>query len=205
MELLKIETINYVVLFFIPGFITYSILSLFLGRYRSPIDISMKKYFVLSIYNLLLWAIYISIVSGDLSDLFACNTHDSMLYARIFILPALFGLILGILFILHFVVGYFNKIGVNILHPIPTSWDYVFANIDNSRLLVTLADGSTVYGYFGPNSFASSDPKEKDLYLEIVFKEDKEGGFKVDENHLGMLIKGSEISIIEFWADDEGE
>ncbi len=60
--------------------------------------------------------------------------------------------------------------------------------------VVTLKDGSVIYGYFGASSFAGDDPK--DIYMERVFKlEDNQ--FRSAAGNCGALIIADQIAAIE--------
>jgi hypothetical protein len=72
-------------------------------------------------------------------------------------------------------------------------------------VLVTLADGSSVCGLFGSESFASSAPKERDLYIQAVYRHNKNGEFQIVERTDGILIRGDAIKHVEFWKDENDE
>ncbi len=65
-------------------------------------------------------------------------------------------------------------------------------------VLVTFKDGTYLRGYCGPNSFISSDPTERDMYIERVY-DLGDNGLWVDQDEKGALIAPGEISTIEFW------
>lgn len=71
--------------------------------------------------------------------------------------------------------------------------------------MVTLTDGSTVCGWFGDNSFASSVPEERDLFIEKVYRLNEGLHWERVENSDGILFRAGEIRHIEFWQDTEGE
>ena len=49
-----------------------------------------------------------------------------------------------------------------------TSWDWKFGGINSQKqwILVTLKVGSTFAGYYGKHSFTSSDPTNRDIYIQ---------------------------------------
>ena len=49
----------------------------------------------------------------------------------------------------------------------------------------------------GLDSFVSSDPSERDIYVQEIYHIDDEGNWK-SQNH-GALIASGEVSTIEFW------
>ena len=57
-----------------------------------------------------------------------------------------------------------------VIHPTRRAYDYAFGDITTERfVIVTFADGSTVKGFFGTNSLASSDPTNGDIYIERLY------------------------------------
>ena len=80
----------------------------------------------------------------------------------------------------------------------PTAWDWKFGNMDNEWVLVTLKDGTRFAGFCGAQSFISSDPAERDIYVQWIYD--------IDDNHhwqsrgeTGVLITSGEVKTIEFW------
>ena len=86
-------------------------------------------------------------------------------------------------------------------HPSPTSWDFVFAKRKSYWVVAHLKEGQQVAGFFGGESFASTGPGSKDLYLEQAWKLDDEGKFKEQiPNHKGILIKADDCVVLEFFV-----
>jgi len=54
-------------------------------------------------------------------------------------------------------------------HPVPTAWDYKFSNLGTRYVIIDLKDGSIIYGKYSNNSFSSSIPEERDIYIEEVY------------------------------------
>jgi len=61
-----------------------------------------------------------------------------------------------------------------------------------------LKNGSLVYGYFGYDSFAGSDPR--DIYLEQLYRPSGDG-FEPVEGSYGAFINADQIALIEFYKD----
>lgn len=81
-----------------------------------------------------------------------------------FVAPLTLGLLLGFIWQRDIHRRLASTIGIRITHPIPNSWDYMFSSITEAAwLLITLTDDRQVAGYFGPESFASSDVNERDI------------------------------------------
>lgn len=129
-------------------------------------------------------------------------TDSTIWFLVIFIIvPAIIGLLLGINVQRNFIRGALSRIGIFTTHAFPTAWDWVFSRgVSEQLVLVTLKDGTQFSGLFGLESFASSIPNERDLYIQWLYDIDEEGiWIPVDEEGKGVLISASEISTVEFW------
>ena len=82
-------------------------------------------------------------------------------------------------------------------NSVPTAWDSVFTDIKPCWVIVTLKDGSKVYGFLGQGSHVSSDHEERDIFIShtVVKKETK---LEIVPNTAGVYIKDDEIRTIEF-------
>lgn len=84
--------------------------------------------------------------------------------------------------------------------PFPTSWDYYFGKRRKCFVLVHLKNGKKIAGYFGSSSYATSFPRQGDLYLEKVIKVDKNGKFiGVISRSDGMIITSDVYDYIEIF------
>ena len=116
--------------------------------------------------------------------------------------PALFGVVLGVNVRLDWTRRILGKLHLNVVHAVPTAWDWKFSNPSPQWVLVTCKDGTKVAGFFGCNSFVSTDQNERDMYIERVYDLDEEDRWK-DAGDRGILILGSEISSVNFWPYKE--
>jgi len=84
-------------------------------------------------------------------------------------------------------------------HPILRPWDYFFSKREPCWVIVHLKD-QKVGGFYGKDSFASSDPAEPQLYLEEVWALDKECRFthRIDQSK-GMIFFAKDIVALEFF------
>ena len=74
------------------------------------------------------------------------------------------------------------------MNPASTAWDWYFSHQKPCWCLVTLTDGSQVYGLFGEKSFAGDQPEYRDLYLEEAFQLLDDGQWAPMEDTGGVLI-----------------
>ncbi len=97
-------------------------------------------------------------------------TAAGIALAVILILPALLGFLSGIARrcgLGRKLVGYLHFRAFE-QHNIPSAWDHLFSGITPRWVIVTLKSGGRIHGFFGPDSFASSDPDERDLFISHV-------------------------------------
>ncbi len=94
-----------------------------------------------------------------------------------------------------------RRLGFRTVNYIKTAWDWHFSRQQPLWAVVTLKDGSVVYGYYGSDSFAGDDPR--DIYLEKVYKPE-ENGFGTTEDNRGALIMAEQISVVEFFRKGGG-
>lgn len=83
-------------------------------------------------------------------------------------------------------------------HRIPTAWDRVFSRAEPSWVIVTFKDGSQVVGWYGSDSYVSSDPDERDLFISSVVNTSEEGEMEFVPNSRGIYIRAEEIKTVEF-------
>jgi hypothetical protein len=86
-------------------------------------------------------------------------------------------------------------------HPSPTSWDFVFGKRKSYRVIAHLKEGQRVAGFFGGESFASTGPGPRDLYLQQACTIDEEGNLGDPiPDHQGILIKVDDCIALEFFV-----
>ena len=85
------------------------------------------------------------------------------------------------------------RFGLSPVHPIPTAWDWKFSNGNNQWVLVTLTDGSQVAGHLGSESFVSSEPTERDIYIQKIYALDPATGNWKEAGNSGILIASGQV------------
>ena len=193
--------------FVVPGFIVHSTLSVLVPRREDRTELSFARFLTLSAFNYAVWSwlVYLLLTSQWLRDRPA---FWSLCWALIILPgPVLVGLIWGIVSQREWDRRILLRLGLQPVHPIPTAWAWRFGTMKTGHwILVRLKDGSQVAGYFGGKSFASSDPAERDLYVEQVWSIEN-GRWTKESPGKGILLSRGEISSIEFWPanlDEEG-
>lgn len=88
--------------------------------------------------------------------------------------------------------------------PTPTAWDYAYRGMGRAFVRALTADGQWIGGYFGDDSFASSFPEPRELFLEQGFMMNEDGSFGYAvENTTGVYIRCDDIRVIEFLVPAE--
>jgi Family of unknown function (DUF6338) len=89
-------------------------------------------------------------------------------------------------------------------HPDPTAWDYHFRKEKAYWVWLTFKSGKVMAGLFGPNSFASSFPHKRDLYIEKLLRLDEHGRVvEWIENSAGALVMMEDLERIQFFEIEE--
>lgn len=90
----------------------------------------------------------------------------------------------------------FKKSKISPTHSIPYAWDYAFHNSFSHFIVVTLIDGSQIFGWYSTNSIASSEPDQRDIFIEKTYSYNDT--WKEIEPSEGIWIRGDQIRAIEF-------
>lgn len=83
-------------------------------------------------------------------------------------------------------------------HHIPTAWDYLFSKVRPAWVVVTLKNGSKVYGFMGVDSYLSSESEERDIYISHTLQVGADGQMEFVNNTRGVYIAASEVSVVAF-------
>lgn len=206
--------------YFLPGFIITAILDgrLYLGKRN--LATLVYKYLLFGIMNQTL-AYFIDRLYYYVFKTFLIYNEIPIVVLRNVILPVMLGTVLAFFLSNELVyteieservksvillinrlkkigLKFFSFLGLNRDALIESSWDYIFFEIMNaggSYIMVTLNDGTIIYGFFGINSFASDGTNGvKDIYIEQTYKNIE----FTDEFNVGILLKENEIKHIEF-------
>lgn len=200
MNIANKESFFIILAFIVPGFIIYVVKSKFTtGRIRTGPDIFIYYLFYSAVnYTLFGWIIYFIIFTDVLYDypIIKYISWSIILFAS----PVFIGIIIGIADKHQWFNRILRCIGINPIHSVPTAWDYCFGSMKFPHwIIVTLKDGTKIYGYFGAKSIASSSDNERDLVLEQMFKIDANNSWEALKEGHGVLITKEQISYVEFW------
>jgi Family of unknown function (DUF6338) len=193
-DLKSIENVYLVLAFLVPGLIGCFVRAQFItGRTPSHTE-SALSYLTLSV---IYYALALPAVDYALSMQEPGYRKALVWFALVFAGPALFGLVLGLNAQKEITRRLLKRVGLNSVHVMPSAWEWKFGGMKESWVLAVLKDETKFAGYCGTRSFMSSDPKERDLYIEQVFDRDEQNNWHPRES--AVLITAGEIRTIEFW------
>lgn len=190
----NLEQIYLTMSYLVPGFIISSILLSRLSIKSEKENINLYNYLVFSFLNIFAYVLIDFLFIVLFGKVFVTNEHLIMLLRNLLLPLMLSGIIIHL----------FNKnasfrkvlsyLGLNRTNLTMSSWDYFFYELSNgpgSYLIIELKDKEElVYGWFGPQSFASNNfDGTKDIFLQETFKD----ASMIESRGCGMLICGSEI------------
>ena len=121
----------------------------------------------------------------------------------LFVLPALLGTLLGLNVRKGWTKRFLNKAKINTIHSVNTAWDWRFGDCKECWVLAVLKDGTKWAGYLGIQSFMSSDPAERDIFIERVYEIDNETDVWTPRTS-SVWIAHAEIQSLEFWPTQQG-
>lgn len=182
----------------IPGALIVYVRSLFLTGRRQLHREATLTYVIISILYLALALPAFTLLYNSTE---VAWLHYVLWVLLILVIPLATGILIGAAH-QHEWLGFIRDLlRLKIVHPMPTAWDRMFGMQKPQWLVVRLKDGSSVLGYYGGNSFASSDPSERDVYIERVYLAGTEGRWQPTKN--GILLQSSQIASIEFMEIEE--
>ena len=196
-KLLSLNSLYLILVFIVPGFIALSVRSQFItGRILSENKVSLLSYLTISV---IYGALVLPFIDPEL-----IGESRLIWFVLVFVGPIFIGLLLGLNVQKDLVRRLLNWFGLYPVHAIPTAWDWKFSSTPEQWVLVTLKDGTRFGGFYGAQSFTSSSPDERDMYIQWVYDIDEDGTWSVPDSENGLLIAAGEIRTIEFWPY-EGE
>lgn len=192
-------TLLIILLFIVPGFILDFIIRKFIPLKDSGSVAEYLRFLVFSCYHYSLYALPIYYVYLNEFHLNHPIKTVFLFLLLMFISPVIWGLLIIKAREKGYIGKIFDKLKLKPLKSVPAAWDYFFSKTLPIYATVYFKDGTTVSGAFGSSSYASSNPLERDIYLEKIYLVDDLGEWVLKQGSNGLLIKAEDIKAIEFF------
>ena len=190
------ESIMYTLKYVIPGYIILEIIRMITPSSKKTETEIVVQSIGYSILNYSIWSFVFSLLEISFSN------NTILLKVMQSVALILTGIITGVCIA---VIKKKNIMGrilgllkIDTTNSIPTSWDYVFSKYEPYWLEIGVSDRKVIRGLFYDNSFASSEPGEKDIYLEELYEKKEDSWEKVRQTK-GVWINHNEIRYIKFY------
>ena len=194
MGAITFDKILLLTIFFVPGFVYLKAYRLFIAETRTDFSKDLYEAIGYSFLNALIFSYPLFKIHSDkFIDRYPV-WYFVVMFSVIVIAPIIYAMIFNIIA----KRKWFSRFLIN---PTKSAWDSFFSKRESYFVIVTLKNGKKIGGKYGLNSYSSTYPNPKEIYLEEVWKlNDKEDGFDVvvDQTE-GVLITENEISTIEFY------
>lgn len=199
--LVNIDTVYIAIFFLVPGYIFLTFRNQFVAGQDRLGSEQLLAFITYSALNLALFGWILFAIPRRADDWVVVLTWVFVLLIG----PAVLGFVSGMWTQKEWGGRLYEFFGLSLVHPTARSWDWVFHRVDPCFVLVTLKDGSQCAGYWGVNaagtqSFASSDPKERDLYISQVFEISDEGPWRPTPK--SIFIAAGEIRTVDFIQEE---
>jgi len=193
----SLDVVFYTAIFIAPGFIVKSIIDTLNPPKKTNDVVFFLSCFAYSLVNCALcsWAyILIKPFAEDRVTIYWIAFLGITLLVSVFL-----AIFIGFLKQRRIIHKIADKLDIRTIDPTPTAWDYWFSKQETSFVLITLKDGSEIRGFWGYNSFASSDSDMQDVFIEKAYIKSVDSGQWIDnpENN-GIYISKDMIRLIEF-------
>ncbi|MEP5732209.1 MAG: DUF6338 family protein [Sulfitobacter sp.] len=193
------QSIYLVLALVVPGLIiTYVRAQFITGRLQNHADAILSYFALSSVYGAIVFPI-LEWLSRDMSDE---PIGMGYWFGLIFVGPVIFGAVLGLISQTGILRSLLHKIGISPVHTMPTAWDWKFGALKENLVIVTLKDDTRFAGYCGRGSFMSSDPTERDIYVEKIYAWGEDNSWNDTGEH-GLWVASGEIRSIEFFPASE--
>ena len=120
-------------------------------------------------------------------------------FLEVLVQPACLGAIFGWNLAYGWNHALLRRMAMPVPSPIRRAYDLAFTQKPvKGYVIVTFADGTSVYGYFGANSLAATDASRSDIYLERIYDVDPEGQWFEKVPPRAALLSLAGMRSIEF-------
>lgn len=201
MQIDSFEVVFYTFSFLVPGYIMECIITSLLPASRKSEGIKFLHCIVYSIINHTIWFSWgYKLISDRISS--GSIWYWVVIVASVLVTSAITGFVIGMLRASMCIYRLGRKIlghfGINLTHPVPTAWDYVFSSMKTGAwVTIRMDNGKFIRGWFGPRSMASSDNEFRDIFVETQYTLDADENWVEVKNSGGVWVNASSICHIE--------
>lgn len=222
MEINGYEIAFFTVTFLVPGFIISRVWNVLIDRDprvhqpETVHEIEFLRWLALSIASIAPILVVVFLIDG------ARFTSPSAVWAYaleyrgwagigwfllVFIWPVVIGTLTAMLYRIGWWIGPVESLRVGDkgkeTNP-PSAWDNQFKRATSGAyIFVILNDGNWIAGEFGPGSHASSDQRERDVYISTVHATSWDADLLDFDYQGGILIPSWKIQVIHFWNEPQ--
>lgn len=197
------ETFEFFARFLLAGFVMLSVRSRFVATQRPKPSEAVLDAVVLSRINQAVFLLAVGLLG--LMPLRWPSWVDALhatrfpLFFEVLVLPALLGLFFAKTAASRFANGFLRKLSMPGTHPVARAYDHAFAqHTGPCFVILTFSDGVVIYGYFGEQSLAATDPDRSDIYLERVYSLTDKGAWVEADPARGVWVSLAGLRLIEF-------
>ncbi|NUB46072.1 hypothetical protein GEU84_016865 [Fertoebacter nigrum] len=177
-DIFKPDTFDFFARYFLAGFILASVRARYvIGEKPRSSDVIYEAV-ILSLLNQLIFQSISAgtqwfrpaLIGSPVADWLYQSGEHFAFQLEILLLPAVLGLLSGLILRMEWNTPILTRLAMPIIHPTVRAYDYAFGDITTDRfVIITYADGTMIYGYFGENSLASSASDRGDIYIERLY------------------------------------
>jgi hypothetical protein len=194
-ELLAPDKFSLLLQLVVPGFVIAYVRNQMVANRRLPISDAVVGYIALSfVYQALVFPLATWLRSSPLT----AEGKGLVELLISIVLPAAVGLLIGLNARLGWSRRLLARFRVSLNHPVNTAWDWRFGGKEECWVMAVLKDGTKWLGHLGPDSFISTDPGERDIYIQTVYSIEDDNSWKFKGS--GVWLPQSELQSLEFWA-----
>lgn len=190
------DAIMYTFQFVVPGYIICEIMGAISPKRNLSEGEKLIQAMGYSIVNIAVWYWLFRIIQTHVA------TQQTMYWIinafAIVCTGCITGLILGVIRAKKIFRNFFQRIGINFSHPVPTAWDYKLSDGRSYWVEITVANGKVIRGIYSSKSLSSSESEYRDIYLEKLYKKTEDGWKEMDRT-AGVWINPDEIRYIKFY------
>jgi hypothetical protein len=195
------EGIVYTLLLILPGFVWTQTEEKFVPRSR--IDWSERVLGFVS-YTVLNYVFWLQFNLADVATRAAAGSLTPSLFTQLaliaFVSPIVGGVLTGLYRQQDPVGALCNKVGIQTIHRVGTAWEWMAMNAKVGLVRVCLKNGDEVEGWFGRRSMASTDPSQRDIFIEERMTSSDDGSsLEFDPQSTGVWVSSDEIATIYFF------